>query len=256
MQKQIYTISAGRTGTAWLASFLECNVSREARSKIIHEPLNARDFGVSMPDIRLMRLFNDEGNVPEVQSFWARKFRSITADLYAETNHTLAKVGLLENAQSFREEIDFRFICLSRDIEQQACSYLARHDFSNMTIAWQWYLDPSYRRNLVNPAQFLKFGMIGLVLWYCREMEVRQLMYMNHFQDVLKIHHCELSHLVDSEQSRRELSFFLGVEPMLIVPPPKNEGSNKLSDGVVRKVREINLAIGFDSKEVLKNHVR
>ena len=42
-----FTITAGRTGTAWLASFLSKNLNIEE----IHEHLGINDFGEKMPDI-------------------------------------------------------------------------------------------------------------------------------------------------------------------------------------------------------------
>ena len=54
MTNYIFTLTGGRTGTAWLAEFLAANLHIPA----IHEPLDIDDFGANMPDIRLMRSFN------------------------------------------------------------------------------------------------------------------------------------------------------------------------------------------------------
>jgi hypothetical protein len=43
----IFTLSAGRTGTAWLSDFLAVNFNCDA----LHEPLGIEDFGNRMPDI-------------------------------------------------------------------------------------------------------------------------------------------------------------------------------------------------------------
>ena len=61
------------------------------------EPLEINDFGVIMPDIKIMRNFNNFGNNELVKSFWKKKFSYIKNDVYAETNHTLCKCGLVEN---------------------------------------------------------------------------------------------------------------------------------------------------------------
>ena len=56
--KVIFTLTAGRTGSAWLADFLAQNYQVTS----IHEPLEIEDFGVRMPDIKVMRSFNNFGN--------------------------------------------------------------------------------------------------------------------------------------------------------------------------------------------------
>ena len=53
-----FSITAGRTGSAWLASFLSANLQIDE----IHEPLGINDFGEKMPDIRTMRNFNNFGS--------------------------------------------------------------------------------------------------------------------------------------------------------------------------------------------------
>ena len=53
--KNYFTITAGRTGSAWLTSFLSANLDIKA----VHEPLEINDFGVIMPDIKIMRNFNN-----------------------------------------------------------------------------------------------------------------------------------------------------------------------------------------------------
>ena len=55
--KKYFTITAGRTGSAWLTSFLTANLGIDA----VHEPLGIDDFGDQMPDIRTMRTFNNYG---------------------------------------------------------------------------------------------------------------------------------------------------------------------------------------------------
>tara|TARA_Y200000002_G_scaffold138199_1_gene113969 strand:- start:66 stop:371 length:306 start_codon:yes stop_codon:yes gene_type:complete len=89
----IFTLSAGRTGTAWLSDFLAVNFNCDA----LHEPLGIEDFGNRMPDIKIMRSFNETGNNAIVKDFWKRKLSMLTSNMHIETNHTLGKCGLIEN---------------------------------------------------------------------------------------------------------------------------------------------------------------
>ena len=143
MSKYIFTLTAGRTGTAWLASFLEhCTGER-----CIHEPYGIDQLGVVMPDIKTLLTFNHRGNNEHVRDFWNKKFSTIDGrPFYAETNHTLGKCGLIENLAEHRISKNSRIIILRRNIVKQCVSYLVRHDFANNTIAWQWYLWPNYAK--------------------------------------------------------------------------------------------------------------
>ena len=140
----IFTLSAGRTGTAWLSEFLAVNLNCEA----LHEPLGIDDFGNRMPDIKIMRSFNENGNNALVKDFWKRKFSMLTSNIHIETNHTLGKCGLIENISRSKLAEKSRIIILKRDIVRQCASYVVRHDFVHITTAWQWYLHPSYQKNL------------------------------------------------------------------------------------------------------------
>ena len=89
----IFTLSAGRTGTAQLSDFLAVNFNCDA----LHEPLVIEDFGNRMPDIKIMRSFNETGNNAIVKDFWKRKLSMLTSNMHIETNYTLGKCGLSEN---------------------------------------------------------------------------------------------------------------------------------------------------------------
>ncbi len=138
----IFTLSAGRTGTAWLSEFLAVNLNCEA----LHESLAVEDFGNRMPDIKIMRSFNENGNNAIVKDFWKRKFSMLTSNIHIETNHTLGKCGLIENISRSQLAEKSRIIILKRDIVRQCASYVVRHDFVHITTAWQWYLHPSYQK--------------------------------------------------------------------------------------------------------------
>ena len=140
----IFTLSAGRTGTSWLSEFLSVNLNCEA----LHEPLGVEDFGNRMPDIKIMRSFNENGNNAIVKDFWKRKFSMLASNIHIETNHTLGKCGLIENISRSKLAEKSRIIILKRDIVRQCASYVVRHDFVHITTAWQWYLHPSYQKNL------------------------------------------------------------------------------------------------------------
>tara|TARA_B100000767_G_C19405774_1_gene385877 strand:+ start:203 stop:481 length:279 start_codon:yes stop_codon:yes gene_type:complete len=63
-ERLIFTITAGRTGTAWLTSFIKDNSSFLS----IHEYVGIDDFGSRMPDIRTMRTFNEIGLTEHVKN--------------------------------------------------------------------------------------------------------------------------------------------------------------------------------------------
>ena len=187
-----FTITAGRTGSAWLASFLSQNLNINE----VHEFLGINDFGHKMPDIRTMRNFNNFGNNEFVQNFWKRKFEYIPNELYSETNHTLCKCGLVENIILNKREKYTTLIILKRDMTDQCVSYLERNDFGNITIAWQWYLHPSYLKKIINPKPFMQFGNLGQPLWYCYEMAARQEYYSQKFSDKVKMIEITLEEVV------------------------------------------------------------
>lgn len=140
----IFTLSAGRTGTAWLSVFLAVNFNCDA----LHEPLCIEDFSNRMPDIKIMRSFNETGNNAIVKDFWKRKLSMLTSNMHNETNHTLGKCRLIENISHTQLAEKSKIIILKRDIVRQCASYVMRHDFVHITTAWQWYLHPSYQKKL------------------------------------------------------------------------------------------------------------
>ena len=127
----IFTLSAGRTGTAWLSEFLAVDLNCEA----LHEPAGVQDFGNRMPDIKIMRSFSETGNNAIVKDFWKRKFSMLTSNNHIETNNTLGKCGLIENISRSQLEEKSRIIILKRDIVRQCASYVVRHGFVHITTA-------------------------------------------------------------------------------------------------------------------------
>lgn len=143
---RLFTVTAGRTATAWLSRLLETNFG----IPFIHEPLGISDFGRRMPDIGFMRGFNVHGMDRSVRRFWADKLAALPTP-YIETNHTLAKCGLVEAIAGHGLARRRAFIVLRRDPADQCVSYILRGDFQNITIEWQWYLSPTYSNLIVNP---------------------------------------------------------------------------------------------------------
>lgn len=62
-----FTITAGRTGTAYLAEQLTANV---VCAEVHHDILGYDTFGVDAPDVSYLTLFNSQGNTDKVRAFW------------------------------------------------------------------------------------------------------------------------------------------------------------------------------------------
>lgn len=176
-----FTLTAGRTATAWLAQLLGQNMAVPS----LHEPLGVDDFGTRMPDIRTMRSFNTYGLDRTVTDFWHKKFRNLNGPLI-ETNHTLGKCGLIECLAEDPISDRTAIIVLRRNLVDQCVSYIMRGDFANMTLEWQWYLSPNYPNVMVKSDLFSPLGQIGRALWYCLEMETRQAYYLQKFRNRLR----------------------------------------------------------------------
>src|SRR5689334_3546706 len=113
--KLIFTLTPGRTGTAYLSELLKWNLSD---AEVHHEIQTYTSFGECTPDISQLHAFNVFGNTPAVQQFWRRKFDKILASgkpVYAETSHLLMKAGLVENMAELAKDHDVHFVILKRD---------------------------------------------------------------------------------------------------------------------------------------------
>ena len=158
----VFTLTAGRTGTAWLAAFLgdslpDCDAH--------HEILGYDRFGVDTPDLSHLTLFNSKGVCDEVRAFWQRKLARVAAcrrTWYVETSHVLMKAGLVEHLDLLAGAGSSRIhlVSLSRDIVATVASYSQRGDFSNVGNQWLWYLDPDYPQNILHPAPFKRHGLM------------------------------------------------------------------------------------------------
>ena len=237
----VFTLTAGRTGTEWLRRLLAENLGIPA----IHEPLDIDDFGTRMPDIRLMRTFNDRGNTSLVQKFYAGKFEGLKqAAPYVETNHTLGKCGLVENLVALGLGDEACLILLRRDLFSQCLSYLVRRDFTNTTNVWQWYLHYAYRNIIVDTSPFMFLDDLGQAVWYAHEMQARLIYYESLFGSRVTMLQCSLEHL-NTAQGAGALLSALGYRGSLRLPPPANR--NVLADEASFAER---LRVGFAALDV------
>jgi hypothetical protein len=212
----IFTLTGGRTGTAWLAELIGRNMGVVS----IHEPLAIDDFGTRMPDIALMRRFNDRGSDPAVRAFWNAKLAGIARlPGYAETNHTLGKCGLIEHLAASPLAASAVVLVIRRALLPTCLSHVMRGDFRNVTINWQWYLDPAYRNVIVDPAPYR--GQLGQTLWYLHEMEARQLYYTRTSPlRLIPVDHATMT----TPEGATALLAHLGHHGPTVLPPPRNAG--------------------------------
>jgi hypothetical protein len=252
--KTYFTITAGRTGTAWLGSFLSSNLGVE----VIHEPLGVNDFGTKMPDIRTLRNFNTFGNNEFVRGFWKNKFNSLKGEIHAETNHTLAKCGLIENLVNSKLSNDSTIIILKRNIVKQCVSHLTRGDFRNITLAWQWYLHPSYPKIIINPKPFMELkgngDDFGIALWYCYEMTARQEYYRQKYSDKLRFIDVSLEEITKLDGAQKFLKS-LQLNNECILPHPKNANQVKPTVELVHQVKAFVNSVNFDVEVLVEDWI-
>lgn len=247
----IFTLSAGRTGTAWLAQFLGENL--QVRS--VHEPLGVEDFGTAMPEIRHMRRFNTFGMDGVTRDFWRNKLASLQAP-YAESNHTLGKCGLIEALADSSICNRTTVIILRRDLAKQCASYVGRNDFQNITIPWQWYLDMNYRNVMVNPSTFRKLGQIGWAIWYALEMEARYAYYQLKYGDRINFVEARLEEATKPDGAARLLAA-LGHDGVPVLPEKKNATLNQsgVNDALTAEIRTLLGRLKFDAKAIATAYI-
>ncbi len=128
--KLVFTLSAGRTGTAFLAELFAQNL---LEAEVHHERVGFDSFGVDTPEVSDLMLYNNRGNVRKVQKFWERKLSRILrsrVDTYVETSHVLMKAGLVENSVRLCQGHELHFIRLRRAMVPTLLSYECRGGFS------------------------------------------------------------------------------------------------------------------------------
>jgi len=183
MSDRIFTISTGRSGTAWLADFFKENLKPDIEADVYHEGNLYLEFGTFRPGIRHLHEYNFIGNTERVRNFWKQKFSS---DKYSddkpavETSHINAKAGLIENLDLLQEH-EVTIIHLKRDPVKTALSFQKRYDFANIGNKWIWYLDPEYKRNVVPYEHFKSLNYHGQLAWYICEMRARAKVLSDHY---------------------------------------------------------------------------
>ncbi|MBF0438469.1 MAG: tetratricopeptide repeat protein [Magnetococcales bacterium] len=228
----IFTMTPGRSGTAFLSDLLTANLPPFA--EVHHEIIGFDAFGVETPDLSHLTQFNSLGNVPHVREFWKQKFKRILAKpapIYAETSHILMKAGLVENLDLLAGEADVSLILLRRPMLEVVASSHSRGDFLDRSNLWMWYLDPNYPKNKINAIPFRQLGVNGIRLWYLYEIETRSVYYRLLLANRAGVKVVE-THLHDLNQPELARQFFAELAQPVelvhpIIPPPSNVGKEQ-----------------------------
>lgn len=249
----IFTLTAGRTGTGFLAELLRANLPG---ATVHHERLDWRAFGRDTPDLSHLLQFNNAGFTDHVRSFWQQKLARILAldtPCYAETSHVLMKAGLVEALSLLPTGHDVHLIEQRRDRVRTLASYHRRFDLVNLGNRYLWYLDPGHQRRLVHPEPFLPLGLHGIRLWYLLEIEVRAAWYRMRLQATphacpITIHQTRLEQVVTRPGAAALLSA-LGERGPVTLPPPINasQGGIPVTEALEAHLRQLVERLGgFD----------
>jgi len=165
--RYIFTLTTGRSGTAWLAKLL----SQFPDTQVHHERLKPDDWGLNTPDISTLMEYNTKGNTERVRQFWLQKVNfletNVKSGTYVETSHTLGKAGLIENLDLFPEH---NIVLLERNPIKVMHSMMRRGDYKCLGNMWIWLLDPGYALNHSRPKGKTQKD---LCQWYVSEMNLR-----------------------------------------------------------------------------------
>jgi hypothetical protein len=250
----VFSMTAGRTGTGFLADLLEQNIDD---AEVHHEILGYDTFGVDTPDVSHLTLFNSQGNVEKVQSFWEHKFDRIQnskAVHYIETSHILFKAGLVENLHMLPMDAHIYFIALTRDPVKTVMSYRNRYDFINSGNMWMWYLDPAYPNNLVDATPYKRYGLEGVCLWYLSEIRTRTEYYRLKLSGDRRVTFLDVD-LDDLNQHEHVAKLIqgIGANPIsdrIVLPPKANAGpsSIRFPGGYAETLISIKSNLGVDAR--------
>jgi hypothetical protein len=257
----LFTLTAGRTGTAFLASLIAANVPE---AECHHEMLGYDRFGVDTPDVSHMTLFNSAGNVAKVRDFWRIKLgkvRRSSAPFYAETSHLLMKAGLVENLDKLNGAASVHLVVLKRDPFDTILSFRNRFDFANKGMWWLWYLDPDYPNKIVDSTRLKTVGINGICLWYLLEISARAEYYrlLLRGRSDVRFHDVRLEELNDPATVSGFLAG-LGVARAprdVAIPTPVNRGKNRIdwSEAEEAAIRRLIEGVRFDPVRVASDFV-
>jgi hypothetical protein len=260
----VFTITAGRTGSHFLAELLAANLED---AQVFDEIIGFAEYGLNTPDISQLASFNTFGNSDSVRAFWKQKFERMLdypVRYYVETSHVLAKAGLIENIDLLIRHGQVHLVCLNREMIKSLLSYERNFDFYHKTMWWAWYLDPHYPRNIVgsNPQLFEQFGNHGVALWYLCEMRARQAYYRQHFLSLpnLVFHQVEIERLNEPAYAAQFLSELgASLQPGEVrIPPHKNTSSNAtpLPAGLESQLSQLIQNMQFEPEQLAQQHLQ
>lgn len=248
----VFSVTAGRTGTAFLAELLGANL---AGVEAHHERMSWEAFGLHQPGPAISMRFNGLGWTDEVASFWRGKARGVLASpaaVYAETSHLLFKSGLIESLPTWAADRPVHLVHLTRARRPTVESFRKRFDFLTRGNRWMWYLDPEYPRNLVGFAEGLRqHGVDGMIVWYLLEVAVRAAVYRRVTADwpFVRWHEVALETLRTPQGAERFLDG-LGLPrsgPLTIPPPANTSDGQALSEGARRRIAALCDAVEVDA---------
>ncbi len=257
----VFTITTGRSGSAYLAELLGSNLEDAA---VFHERTGWLNFGVVTPDLSDFTVFNSVGNVPKVQAFWKRKLDRDLAGpkrVHAEASHLLAKAGLLENIGLLTGQgATVEVIILQRDVLATLWSFYNRFDFVNNGLSWAFYLDLNYPNVIVDGAPFRSQGVAGRALWYIIEMRVRAAYYRHLLADHagLRFHTVDLKEIADQKGAQALFDAMeLAPTKPVVCPPPRNESTqNFFGEKEKDALAQLAARFSFDEEELALSYLR
>ena len=260
-QTCIFTITTGRSGTAFLAELLRVNLPD---AEVHHEILRYDAFGVDTPDLSHRVQFNAFGNTEKVKAFWKQNLDRIAAKpvgVYAETSHQLAKAGLLENLATLADGRRVCIVLLRRDIVKVVGSLQSRYDLLNKGNMWLWYLDPDYPNKIVDATSFKSQGWSGICLWYVYEMLTRAEYYRLLFADKPGFKFIEAQ--IDQLNDPAYVGDFLaelghrGAPGEITIPAPQNTGKpNASTASALDALRKVVGKTVFEPIELAEQFIR
>jgi hypothetical protein len=257
----VFTLTPGRTGTAYLANLLRANLSD---AEVHHEILGFDAFGIDTPDVSHMTQFNARGNTEHVRAFWQQKLERIAATPgrhYVETSHLLMKAGLVENLAPLLDVGIVDLIVLRRNMLDTVVSYRNRFDFLNKGNMWLWYLDPAYPRKIVDSSGIGELGWDGVCLWYLCEITARAEYYRLLFGNEARIrfHNVRLEDLSERGAAADLLDRLDAPRRAddTVIPPPANVSAHRAQwdDREIQRLRHVIDTMSFDPAALARGYI-